>query len=349
MSIQIETFGTLPDGREAKLYTLRNKNGMTLVTTDYGCRVVKLLVKDKDGQLGDVVLGHRTLPEYYGSNYQGATVGRYANRIGKGAFTHKGKTYTLAKNDGDNALHGGPGGYHQVLWSAEVNEGDEPSITFSHRSPDGDEGYPGNLDMTVTYTLTAQDELRIDYGAVCDQETPYNPTNHSFFNLSGDPQQEVFGTYLTIHAKEVTSVTDDLTPDGTFLPVAGGPLDFTSPKKLGDDMFCDDHFIQLWGGFDHNFCVEGEGFRKFAEAYEPNSGRVMEVFSDLPGVQLYTFNKVEAPLTGKDGQPMKPHTAFCLETQFYPDSVNHDNFPFRYLQPGEPFATRTVYRFSVKA
>ena len=172
MSIQIETFGTLPDGREAKLYTLQNKNGMTLVTTDYGCRIVKLLVKDKDGQLGDVVLGHRTLPEYYGSNYQGATVGRYANRIGKGAFTHKGKTYTLAKNDGDNALHGGPGGYHQVLWSAEVKEGDEPSITFSHRSPDGDEGYPGNLDMTVTYTLTAQDELQIDYGAVCDQETP---------------------------------------------------------------------------------------------------------------------------------------------------------------------------------
>ena len=158
----------------------------------------------------------------------------------------------------------------------------------------------------------------------------------------------MFGTYLTIHAKEVTSVTDDLTPDGTFLPVAGGPLDFTSPKKLGDDMFCDDHFIQLWGGFDHNFCVEGEGFRKFAEAWEPNSGRVMEVFSDLPGVQLYTFNSV-LDLIGKDGKPMKPHTAFCLETQFYPDSVNHDNFPFRYLQPGEPFATRTVYRFSVKA
>lgn len=348
MACKTEVFGNLPDGREAKLYTLQNKNGMTLVATDYGCRIVKLLVKDKDGQLGDVVLGHRTLPEYFGANYQGAMVGRYANRIGKAAFSHKGKAYTLSKNDGENTLHGGPGGYHQALFCAQVKEGDEPSITFSLHSPDGDEGYPGNLDLTVTYTLTARDELQIDYTGLCDQETPFNPTNHSFFNLSGDPQKDVLGTYLTICAKETTPVSDDLIPDGTVASVLGGPLDFTSPKKLGDDMFASDHMIQLNGGFDHNFCVEGQGFRKFAEAWEPCSGRVMEVFSDLPGVQLYTFNKVEG-LTGKDGKPMQPHTAFCLETQFYPDSVNHGNFPFQYLQPGAPFATRTVYRFSVKA
>lgn len=347
MSIETTAFGKLPNGREAKLYTLKNANGMTLAVTDYGCRIVKLLTRDRNGGFGDVVLGHRTLEEYFGSNYQGTFVGRYANRIGGAEFSLNGRTYRLSKNDGRNTLHGGPGGYHQVLWTAETKDGAEPSVVFTHTSPDGDEGYPGTLDITVTYTLTQEDELVLRYDAVSDQETPFNPTNHSFFNLSGDPQKDVLGTYLTVCAQEVTAVSDDLIPDGRLLPVAGTPLDFTSAKKLGGDMFADDHLIRLCGGFDHNFCVEGTGFRKFAEAYEPDSGRVMEVYSDLPGVQLYTFNTVEG-LTGKDGKPMKPHTAFCLETQFYPDSVNHAEFPFAYLKPGEAFSTKTVYRFSVK-
>lgn len=344
----ITDFGKLPDGRTAQLCTLENSSGMKLEVTNYGCRIVKLLAPDKNGKLGDVVLGHRTLEEYFGANYQGTFVGRYANRIGSAAFTLNGKTYQLSKNDGRNTLHGGPGGYHQVLWEmcASVKDS-EPSVTFTHVSPDGDEGYPGTLKMTVTYTLRADNSLELKYDAVSDQETPFNPTNHSFFNLSGDPQKEVLDTELAILASRVTNVSDDLIPDGTFQEVKGGPLDFTQPKKLGQDMFADDHMIRLCGGFDHNFCVDGEGFRKFAEAYEPETGRVMEVFSDLPGVQLYTFNSVDG-LVGKDGKPMKPHTAFCLETQFYPDSVNHGNFPFRYLQPGEPFTTRTVYRFSVK-
>lgn len=343
----ITGFGRLPDGREAQLCTLENDE-MTLVATNYGCRIVKLLVKDKNGVPGDVVLGHRTLEEYFGANYQGTFVGRYANRIGGAKFTLGGKTYQLSQNDGNNTLHGGPGGYHQALWSirAAVADG-EPSVTFTHVSPDGDEGYPGEVKLTVTYTLKPDGALELRYDAVSDQETPFNPTNHSFFNLTGDPQKEVLDTVLTINAKKVTHVSDDLIPDGTFAEVSGGPLDFTKGKPLGQDMFAADHMIQLCGGFDHNFCVDGEGFRKFAEAYEPESGRVMEVFSDLPGVQLYTFNSVEG-LTGKDGLPMKPHTAFCLETQFYPDSVNHPNFPFRCLQPGEPFSTRTVYRFSVR-
>lgn len=348
MSVEKSVFGKLPDGREVALYTLKNSNGMTLVTTPYGCRIVQLLVPDKDGKLGDVVLGHRTLEEYYGANYQGTYVGRYANRIGGAEFTLNGKTYTLSKNDGANTLHGGPGGYHQVLWDAQTEDGEEPSIVYTHESPDGDEGYPGNLKIKVTYTLKKDNTLALQYDAVCDQETPYNPTNHSFFNLTGDPQKEVFGTYLTLNAKKSTTVSDDLIPDGGFVSVVGGPLDFTSPKKLGDDMFADDRLIQLCGGFDHNFCIEGEGFRKFAEAYEPESGRVMEVWSDLPGVQLYTFNTVGEGLVGKDGNPMKPHTALCLETQFYPDSVHHENFPFQYLQPGVPFTTKTEYRFSVK-
>lgn len=348
MDARITEFGRMPDGRTAKLCVLENDTGMKLEATNYGCRIVRLFVKDKNGNLGDVVLGHRTLEEYFGSNYQGAFVGRYANRIGNAEFTLNGKTYHLSKNDGRNTLHGGPAGYHQVLWDVEafVNGG-QPSVVFTHVSPDEDEGYPGTVKLTVTYTLTKDNALELKYDAVSDQETPFNPTNHSFFNLSGDPQKDVLGTYLSIHSREVTGVSDDLIPDGTFLPVSGGPLDFTSPKKLGDDMFADDHLIRLCGGFDHNFCVEGSGFRKFAEAYEPDSGRVMEVYSDLPGMQLYTFNSVEG-LTGKDGKPMQAHTAFCLETQFYPDSVNHSNFPFQFLQPDKPFSTKTVYRFSVR-
>jgi len=346
MPVRTSVFGLLPDGREAGLYTLE-RDGMSLTVTNYGCRVVRLLVPDRRGVQGDVVLGHSTLAEYFGANYQGTFVGRYANRIGNAEFTLNGKTYQLSKNDGRNTLHGGPGGYHQVLWTAEARDGDEPSIVFTHTSPDGDEGYPGTLKMTVTYTLTKDHELALEYKAVSDKETPFNPTNHSFFNLSGDYQKDVLDTQLTICASSVTNVSDDLIPDGTFRSVAGGPLDFTQGKELGKDMFADDYLIRLCGGFDHNFCVDGEGFRKFAEAYEPESGRVMEVFSDMPGVQLYTFNSVEG-LTGKDGKPMKPHTAFCLETQFYPDSVNHENFPFRFLQPGEPFSSKTVYRFSVR-
>lgn len=348
MYAKITDFGRLPDGRRAEVCVLENDDGMRLEATNYGCRILRLLTKDKNGNLGDVVLGHRTLEEYFGANYQGTFVGRYANRIGGAEFTLNGKTYKLSKNDGENTLHGGPGGYHQALWEMHASVWDGgPSVTFTHTSPAGDEGYPGRLEMEVTYTLKADGSLELRYDAVSDAETPFNPTNHSFFNLSGDPQKDVLGTELKLNASHVTSVSDDLIPDGAFLNVAGGPLDFRQGKKLGQDMFADDHLIQLCGGFDHNFCVDGEGFRKFAEAYEPESGRVMEVWSDLPGVQLYTFNSVEG-LVGKDGNPMKPHTAFCLETQFYPDSVHHDNFPFRYLQPGEPFSTRTVYKFSAR-
>lgn len=335
-------FGKLPDGREASCFTLKNASGMTVELTNYGCRILRLLVPDRDGKLGDVVLGHKSLSEYFGADYQGAFVGRYANRIGGAAFTLAGKTYTLAKNDGENTLHGGPGGYHQVLWDAEASDS---SVTFTHVSPDGDEGYPGTLKLTVKVTLTAENALRLEYSAETDKPTVFNPTNHSFFNLSGDPQKDVFSTRLVIHASRVTEVTDDLIPTGTLLPVAGTPLDFTQGKTLGEDMFAPDPLITHCGGFDHNFCVDGEGFRPVARAEEPESGRVMEVYSDLPGVQLYTFNSVSGAL-GKDGLPMKPHTAFCLETQFYPDSPNQPAFPFAPLEPGKAFRSTTEYRFS---
>ena len=340
-------FGKLPDGREAHLYTLKNASGMTLEVTDYGCRIVRLLTPDRDGKLGDVVLGHRTLEEYFGSNYQGTFVGRYAIRIGGARFTLEGKVYNLSKNDGNNTLHGGPDGYHQVLWNTKVTDGSEPSITFTHISPDGEEGYPGTLKMQVTYTLTADNSLELEYYAQADKTTVFNPTNHSFFNLSGDPQKDVLDTQLTIHASYVTDVTDELIPTGKLLPTAGTPVDFTSAKALGTDMFADDPLIAHCGGFDHNFCADGEGYRRIAEAFEPESGRVMEVYTDLPGVQLYTFNSVSG-LVGKDGNPMKPHTAFCLETQFYPDSPNHPEFPFKALRPGEAFYSKTAYKFSVR-
>lgn len=340
-------FGTLPDGRAVTLYTLQSKGGLTAEIIDYGCRLVSLSAPDKNGKLGDVIQGHCTLEEYYGNNYQGTFVGRYANRIGGAEFTLNGKTYPLSKNDGANTLHGGPGGYHQVLWTvAETTDGDEPSIFFTHTSPDGDEGYPGNLELTVRYTLTADNRIVMEYTGLSDAETPFNPTNHSFFNLSGDYQKDILSTTLQISASHSTEVTDDLIPTGKLLPTAGTPLDFTTSKPLGKDMFADDHLISLCGGFDHNFCLDGAGFRKVCEACEPDSGRKMEVFTDMPGVQLYTFNKVEG-LIAKNGKPMLPHTAFCLETQFYPDSVHHENFPFAYLQPGEKFTTRTEYKFSV--
>lgn len=348
MSIEVKDFGVLPDGRTAHSYTLRGKCNLELAVMDYGCRILHLMVKDHSGVPGDVVLGHNTLSEYFGANFQGAAIGRYGNRIDGARFTLDGQEYVLAKNDGENSLHGGPGGFHQSLWQAEYTDSDEPEIRFTLESPDGDEGFPGNVKAKISYQLLEEDILRITYRAETDKLTPFNPTNHSFFNLSGDPEKDVLGTYLTINAQRVTAVRDDLIPTGELIYVADSPLDFRSPKKLGDDMFHSDHLIQLCGGFDHNFCTEGSGYRKIAEAYEPDSGRVMEVFTDMPGVQLYTFNRPDQGLIGRNGKQMGPHTAFCLETQFYPDTPHHPDFPGGYLRPGEEFVSRTSYKFSVK-
>ena len=348
MSVEIKDFGTLPDGRAVHAYTLKGKGNLELTASDYGCRILHLYAPDRDGKMGDMLLGHNALSGYLGKNFQGSMIGRVGNRIGGARFTLEGREYALAKNDGENSLHGGPGGFHQALWQAETIDGDEPEIVFTLKSPDGEEGFPGNIKVQVSYQLSAEDILRITYRAETDRLTLFNPTNHSFFNLSGDPEKDVLGTYLTLNATKYTAVTDDLIPTGELLPVAGGPLDFRSPKKLGDDMFSSDHLISLCGGFDHNFCPDGAGYRKIAEAYEPDSGRVMEVFTDMPGVQLYTFNKPDDGLIGRDGRQMGPHTAFCLETQFYPDTVHHPDFPGGYLRPEEEFVSKTSYKFSVK-
>lgn len=348
MAVEKKQFGTLPDGRTVNAYTLRGKGNLELTATDYGCRILHLMAPDRNGVPGDMLLGHNTLEGYLGANYQGAMIGRVGNRIGGACFTLDGHEYHLAKNDGENSLHGGPGGFHQALWQAETRDGDEPEIVFTLESPDGEEGFPGNIRVQVSYQLKAEDVLGITYRATTDKRTLFNPTNHSFFNLSGDPEKDVLGTYLTLNATRCTAVGDDLIPTGELLSVADGPLDFRSPKKLGDHMFSDDHLIHLCGGFDHNFCSDGTGYRKIAEAYEPDSGRVMEVFTDMPGVQLYTFNRPGDGLIGRNGKQMGPHTAFCLETQFYPDTVHHPDFPGGYLCPEEEFVSKTSYKFSVK-
>lgn len=348
MSIEKTLFGTTPCGKEVYEYKMKNAAGTEVYVLTYGLRIHKLLVADKNGCLGDVVLGYDNLESYFGADYQGTFVGRYANRIGKAEFTLDGITYKLSKNDGENTLHGGPNGYHQVVWDvAEIVDTDEPAITFTHSSPDGDENYPGKLDMRVTYSLSADNALKFTYEAVSDKKTPFNPTNHSFFNLTGDHNKTVMDISVKINASKYTPVEDDLIPTGEILPVAGTALDFTEGKKLGSDMFAHDHLIELCGGFDHNFCVDGEGFRLHAEAYDETSGRAMQVWSDMPAVQLYTFNK--APGThGKNGATMIDHGALCLETQFYPDSVNHTNFPFKFMEAGVPFKSETVYKFYTK-
>lgn len=348
MSITKSIFGATPCGKEVEEYTLTNKNGMTLQVITYGIRVHKLLTKDKDGNLADVVLGYDKLEDYFGGDYQGTFVGRYANRIAGAKFTVNGVTYNLDKNDGENSLHGGTKGYHQVVWGVvDVKDCEEPSITFTHTSPDGDENYPGTLTITAKYTLTNNDEFKTEYTAISDKDTPFNPTNHSFFNLSGDHSKEIFDVELKINATQFTPVSDILIPTGELAPVAGTSLDFTTAKNLGKDMFAKDCLIDVCGGFDHNFCIDGTGMRVHAEAYDPSTGRTLTVSSDMPGMQLYTCNA--APdMIGKGGIKMVDRSAFCLETQYYPDSPNKPSFPFEFLKANVPFETSTIFAFSAK-
>ena len=348
MSIEKKTFGVLPDGRAVELYTIQNRGGMILEVIPYGCRMVRLLVPGRNGQLGDVILGHDTLEEYF-SDFQGALIGRFANRIAGAAFTIDGQEYPLLQNDGAICLHGGSVGFANVLWEVgSFRDEDDPSITFTYTSPHGESGFPGKVRLQVTYVLAENGSLLLDYQAESDRETPLNLTNHSYFNLSGDPSQNIFNTVLQINADQVTAVTDDLIPTGELLDVTGTHLDFRTPKPIGQDIFCQDHLMQVCGGYDHNYVIHGSGMRKAAEAWEPASGRVMECFTDLPGMQLYTANRMSGEEKGKGGVPMKDHNSFCLETQFYPDSVHHANFPYENLKPGEKFHSQTVYRFSVR-
>lgn len=335
-------FGKTPDGTPVERYTLTNGKIAAKIIT-YGGILAELLVPDKNGKLGDVVLGFDTLDPYVkGHPFFGATVGRYANRIAKGKFSLDGKDYTLAVNNGPNSLHGGLKGFDKYVW--KVEKSDESSLTLSHVSKDGDEGYPGTMHVQVTFTVTKDSALRIDYKATTDKSTVLNLTNHSYFNLGGPASGPILDHVVQLEADAYTAVDDTLIPTGKIAPVRGTALDFTKPMAIGA------RFSELKSdpvGYDHNFVLRGHGelTALAARVTEPKSGRIMEVYTTEPGVQLYTSNFMDGTLTGKDGVVYKKYGAFCLETQHYPDSPNHSEFPTTVLRPGQTFTSTTIYKF----
>jgi len=349
MTAKIEktNWGKLPDGTPIELYTLTNKKGMVAKITTYGAILTELWVPDRDGDLGNVVLGFDNLDQYVkGHPFFGATTGRVANRIAKGKFTLDGQTYTLAANNGPNHLHGGLKGFDKRVWKAETIESrDGLAVKFTYLSRDGEEGYPGNLFVTVVYTLTDKNELRLDYVATTDKATPVNLTNHSYFNLGGGGN--VLDHVLTLNATNYTPADATLIPTGELAPVAGTGLDFRQPRRIGERIGDYETFAK---GYDHNFVVNGGGKKLTlcANVYEPKSGRVMEIRTTEPGVQLYTGNHLDGKLKGVGGGVYGRHAGFCLETQHYPDSINQPNFPSVVLRPTQTFRSSTLHKFSTR-
>ena len=346
MSVVKERFGQMPDGRQVDLYTLTNAKSLKAKVMNFGAILVAMEVPDKNGNLTDVTLGYDALERYIKrGSFFGATVGRYANRIGKARFVLNGVEYKLAANNGENHLHGGIKGFDKVLWDAEeVKTKDAVGVTMSYLSKDGEEGYPGNLKCTVTYTLTNDNELKIGYGAQTDKTTIVNLTNHSYWNLAGQGNGDVLGHELMINADKYTVFDKGLIPTGEITSVKGTALDFTQPASIGS------RIAQVGGGYDHNYVLNGGGGSLVlcARVYEPTSGRVMEVYTTEPGVQLYTSNSFNGSVTGKAGKVYNKYGGFCLETQHFPDSPNKPSFPPVVLEPGKKYISTTIYRFSVK-
>ncbi|MGC1721288.1 MAG: aldose epimerase family protein [Isosphaeraceae bacterium] len=341
-------FGNTPDGTPVELYVLKNGQ-ITVKVMTYGAIITEIDTPDRNGKEGDVVLGFDSLEGYLGKHpYFGATVGRVANRIAKGKFTLNGQEYTLAVNDGPNTLHGGLKGFDKVIWKAEpISRPDGPSIKLTRRSPDGEEGYPGNLDVSVQFTVTEQNELKIEYTATTDKATPINLSNHSYFNLAGRTTEPVLGHELMLAADHYTPVDETLIPTGEIAPVAGTPLDFTKPTDIGARI---KELKVEPTGYDHNFVLDsgGKSLALAVRVYEPKTGRVMELSTTEPGVQFYTGNFLDGTITGKDGIAYRQHHAFCLEAQHYPDSIHHANFPSAVLEPGKTYTQTTVYKFSAR-
>lgn len=341
---KVTGFGGTKAGEETHLYLLENKNGVRAYLTDYGAALVRLLVPDKDNNLRDVVLGYDDAAGYErGDASFGATVGRSANRIGGARIEINGVVYNLEKNDNDNNLHSGTDYYNKRVW--DVREQADDHVTFVLHSPDGDQGYPGALDMHVTYTLDDDNALTIHYEATPDQDTVINMTNHSYFNLNGHAGGTVLGHKVTLNADAFTPADAYSIPTGEIRSVEGTPMDFRSGRVLGDDIDADYEPLRFGAGYDHNWVLKNEGrFDKVAEVVSEESGIVMEVYTDLPGVQIYTANFLDGE-PGKDGASYIRRSAVCLETQYYPDAVHHDNFPQPLCKKGEKYDTRTAYRF----
>ena len=346
MGIRIESFGQTSDGQPVDLYTLTNANGIRARITNYGAILVSLEVPDKSGKLADVTLGYDTLDGYTKkSAFFGAAVGRYANRIGKAKFVLNGVEYKLAANNGENHLHGGIKGFDKVVWGAEeIRTADSVGLKLTYLSKDGEEGYPGNLPCVVMYTLTKNDELKISYEALTDKPTVINLTNHSYWNLAGQGNGDILGHELMLNADKYTPVDKGLIPTGEIRSVKDSPMDFTKATTIGS------RIDKVEGGYDHNYVLKSGGgsLALCARVYEPKSGRVMEVYTTEPGVQLYTGNFLDGSITGKAGKVYKKHYGFCLETQHFPDSPNKPNFPSVVLNPGEKYTTVAVYKFSTK-
>lgn len=347
--MQTRKFGEA-NGQEVSLYTLTNANGMEVAITNYGGIVVSIKVPDKQGKLGDVVLGYDNVSGYVNDKaFLGAIIGRYGNRIAHGKFVLDGQTYSLAKNDGENSLHGGPGGFNKQVWSAKEVPGKTPALELTYVSKDGEEGYPGKLSAKVEYVLTDKNELKISYTATTDKATVINLTNHSYFNLAGQGQGDILGHELTIHADRFTPVDSSLIPTGELPPVKGTPFDFTKPTTIGARIGQDDQQLKFGLGYDHNWVLnrEGKTLALAAEVHDPGSGRKMEVWTTEPGIQFYSGNFLNGTIHGKDGKVYPQRGALCLETQHFPDSPNHPSFPTTTLKPGQTYQTTTVYKFSV--
>ena len=350
--INKDFFGKKPDGSEVYAYTLTNKSGASARILTMGGIIANLYMPDRDGKLADVIFGFESVYDYLnGGGYQGALIGRYGNRIGSGRFTLNGVTYQLAQNDnGKNHLHGGNVGFNQKLWDAVPFEtSDSCGLILTLISPDGEENYPGKLDVKVTYTLTDKNELKIHYEAESDADTIVNLTNHSYFNLGGYSSGNILDHTLWVDADSITEINGDLIATGKAYNVGGTPFDFRTPEKIGARIEADDPQVKFGGGYDHNFNLnKGSTFAKAAELYDEKSGRVMSVYTDQPGVQIYTSNMMNGDVKFKGGLAQIPRSAVCLETQHAPDSPNHPEFPTTTLRAGEKYDTTTVYAFGVK-
>ncbi|MDP9349623.1 MAG: galactose mutarotase [Gemmatimonadota bacterium] len=343
-------FGRLPGGEEVEIFTLRNTHGVEARVIGYGGAIVSLRVPDRAGRFADVVLGYDGLAGYVADQaYFGALIGRHANRIREGRFTLDGREYVLPVNNGPNHLHGGPGGFNKVAWRAEPLDGAEgPGVVLTHTSPHGTEGYPGTLEVRVTYRLTEANELRVDYAASTDAPTPVNLTQHSYFNLTGDPRRQVLGHEVELAADHFTPVDDTLVPTGEITPVEGTPFDFRRPAPIGARIGVDHAQLARAGGYDHNFVLSGGAgeMRLAARVHEPTTGRVLELHTTEPGVQFYSGNFLDGTVRGKEGVYYGHRTGFCLEPQHFPDAPNQPAFPSTILRPGERYLSRMVYRFT---
>ncbi len=351
VNMKKDHFGQLHNGDPADLYTMTNANGVSVAITTYGGRVVSVKVPDKKGAFADIVLGFNSLDGYLSDNpYFGALIGRYGNRIGKAQFTLNGTVYKLAANDGPNSLHGGKIGFDKVLWTgADKTTSDTPSLELRYTSKDGEEGYPGTLASIVTYSLTPQNELKIEYKATTDRDTVLNLTNHSYWNLAGAGEGDILGHEMTIAASKFTPVDKTLIPTGELKSLDGSPFDFRTATAVGARIDKDDPQLKFGMGYDHNWVLDSTGgsITRCALVHEPNYGRTLEVSTNQPGLQFYTGNFLDGKIKGKGGKVYPRRGALCLETQHFPDSPNKPNFPSSELKPGQEYKYTTIYKFGV--